>query len=337
MKKLSGFDLGIIIAFVVVTLLGGGAWYYFSGELQTAVADVAAANSDFKKYSSGQDYLPTVANQKILQGNIALLKTQLDPLVQNKLLPKENKITLIEKKDAVEWKHDLDDRVRALNTAAKHHAVTVPANFYYGFSRYLTTNPAEEKTVVLGRQLLAIEQLATILIEAPVKSIQSIRRTFEEDPASSGSGTNLEADRLTGNAVEVAGGTYTVYPYEVNFDTSPESLRKIVNDLVKSPYIFIIRNITIQNSKPTSPQVGDLDKLAGSPSSPSIIDSSPGEVASTNATSTKGPQYLFGGESVHVKARIDLIQWNGMPADTTNATAPASGGPRNRAPAPAGN
>ena len=38
--KLSGFDLGIIIAFAVLTLLGGGAWWYLSSGLQTATDDV---------------------------------------------------------------------------------------------------------------------------------------------------------------------------------------------------------------------------------------------------------------------------------------------------------
>ncbi len=36
MKKFSRFDLAVIIAFVVIALLGGGAWYYLSGQLDAA-------------------------------------------------------------------------------------------------------------------------------------------------------------------------------------------------------------------------------------------------------------------------------------------------------------
>ena len=36
--QLSKFDIGMIIAFAVVGLLGGTAWWFLSGQLQTAQA-----------------------------------------------------------------------------------------------------------------------------------------------------------------------------------------------------------------------------------------------------------------------------------------------------------
>src|SRR5271154_5093523 len=101
MKKLnlSGFDLGVIIAFAVVTLLGGGAWWYLSGQLQTAVDDVHKAKADFDRYSSKYDIVVDPSNEKPLQANIDLLKAQLDPLIHTKLQPKENKLRSIERED----------------------------------------------------------------------------------------------------------------------------------------------------------------------------------------------------------------------------------------------
>ena len=69
--KLSGFDLGIVIAFVVVTLLGGGAWWYLSGELTDAQTDRRGQQrADFDKYSVEKP-IPRCAsalpNQKTLQ------------------------------------------------------------------------------------------------------------------------------------------------------------------------------------------------------------------------------------------------------------------------------
>ena len=315
MKKLSGFDLTMIIIFVVVGLLGGGAWYYLSTQLATAQGAVSNAKTEFDRYSSKEPYLPTASNLKMLQANISLMKGQLDPLIHSSLQSEKNKLSSVTTQDTVAWKHDLDAEMLRLNSAAKLHGVGVPNNFYYGFSRYLSQAPGEEKTAVLSKQLLAVEQMATIFIGAPVKSIHAVRRTYEEDAsqsngtAPSSSARSSDANFLSGNAVDAPGGIYTAYPFEIEFEATTDSLRKVIDDLAQSPYVFVIRSLTIQNSQLSSPQVGDLEKLAGTPAP--VGDSSPGTVAAT--TSDKGPQFLFGDETLRIKARIDMIEWKASP------------------------
>ncbi|MCE0521430.1 MAG: Amuc_1100 family pilus-like protein [Methylacidiphilales bacterium] len=311
MKKLSRFDLGIIIAFAVVTLLGGGAWWYLSGQLQAAVQDVTQAKADFDKYSTKNDVVVSPANETTLHLNIDVLKAQLRPLIQSKLQPKENKLRSIEKEDPVAWKHDLDDEVQRLNAAATQQHVAVPHNFYFGFSRYISQNPGDEQTAVLSKQLVGIEQLATILINAPVTSIKAIRRTYEEEPRAAANAPlerTTDADRLPGNSQNAAGDVYTAYPFEVDFEATPESLRPIINSLIQSPYLFVVRTLTIHNSKSTSPHFDALDKMAGPPPAP-VVETSPGDVAAAASTTTVGPQYLFGDATIKVTARIDMIEW----------------------------
>jgi len=319
MKKLnlSGFDLGFIIAFAVVALLGGGAWWYLSGELQTAVDDVGKADADFKKYSADSKYhvVVSTSNGKTLQANIDLLKAQLDPLIETKLLPKENKLHSIEKEDPVAWKHDLDDEVNRLKTAAKLHGVTLPRNFYFGFSRYQSLNPSDEQTAVLSKQLKGVEELATILINAPVKEIKMIARTYEEDPHTGGgnvSAPTVELDHLGGYSFNAAGKAYTAFPFELDFDTTPENFRNVINNLIQSPYLFVVRTLSIQSDHPNSPLITDLDRLAGPPPPP-MTETAPGEVAAT--VSTMGPQYLFGNSTIKVKARVDMIEWKAKSKD----------------------
>jgi len=307
--KLSGFDLGVIIAAVVIALLGGGAWWYLSGALADAQADTTSAKADFDKFSSNPKYHVVVSpsNAKTLQANIDLLKAQLVPLINDTLQPKENKLLSIEKEDPVAWKHDLDDEVRALNNAAKLHSVVVPPNYYFGFSSYISQSPSDEQTAVLSKQLLGIEQIATIMINAQVKDILAIRRTYEEEPHSGSSGDTGEPDRLAGYSTVAAGGAYAAYPFEVEFDATPENFRTFIDNLIQSPYIFVVRSLSIESDHSDSPRLTALDQMAGTPQ-PSIIDSSPGAVA-TN-TSTVGPQYLFGNSSLKIKARIDMIEWD---------------------------
>ena len=333
MKNLSRFDLGMIIAFVIVALLGGGAWYYLSGQLTTAQGDATAAAGDFDTYTKKEVYLPTGSNVKTLQADIGLMTAQLDPLVKNVLQSPENLLPNVQSTDTVQWKHRLDDEVKSLNSAAKLSGITVPDNFYYGFSRYLNTNPAQDATAVLTRQLLGVQAIADIMIKAPVHSIVSVKRTYEEDPAVSDSARNNSSgrtnpDQLPGHSQDAPGGVYTAYPFEVEFDTKTENFRQIVNNLMKSPYVFVIRSVMVQNSRLDSPQLQTLDTMAGpaaSSGSASVVNSSPGAVAAA-APPTVGVQYLFGNETIHIRMRIDLIDWHGIA--TTPAASSGAGHPR---------
>jgi hypothetical protein len=326
MKKLpiSKFDLAMIIAFVVIGALGGGAWYYLNGQLTDAVGQVGQEKSQYDRYASikagGQDILVKGSNQKILENNIDILKGQLVPLIQTKLIPKDDKLASIEKKDPVAWKHDLDSEVHRLTTEASGHGVKLPPNFYFAFSNYTNSNPADEQTAVLSKQLFAIEQITNILVDAPVHSINDIRRTYEEDAGRGGGGGGAPppgpggpgaGSPLPGTSYMADGGAYRGYPYEIDFETNTAGFHKVMNDFLKSPYIFVVRTIAVQSSQTTSPMPADLDRMAGGPNDINVTGQDPGVVA--NTVSTKGPQYLFGNQTLHVKMRVDLIEWLAPP------------------------
>ena len=326
MKKLnlSGFDLGVIIAFVVITLLGGGAWYYFSGALADAQKDDSTAKASFDNYSKIAKFNVVVSKSNLttMETNTDVIKTQLLPIIKARFLSKDNKLSSIGKEDPVAWKHDLDDEVHHLNAAAKSRNIGVPANFYFGFSRYLSASPSDVQTAVLSKQLLGIKEITNILISSQIKDITAMRRTYEEDPHVSSNEPAGSEDRLPGYSTSGPNGAYVDYPFEVDFDTTSENLRSVLSGLVQSPYIFVVRSITVKNSNPNSPLTSALDQMAG-PSPGSVTETSPGEVAAT--TSTKGPQYLYGSETLSVKARIDLIDWTSDLSVFSDAPAASSG------------
>src|SRR5580692_2327233 len=94
--KLTGFDIGMIIAFVVVTALGGGAWYYLSGQLQTAQQQVTDAKTQYDKLSvvkQGTDaIIVSSPSSQTLQANIDLLNSEVKPLLQDQRLAKGNQL-----------------------------------------------------------------------------------------------------------------------------------------------------------------------------------------------------------------------------------------------------
>jgi hypothetical protein len=339
MKKISRFDLGMIIAFVVVAILGGAGWWYLSGQLATAQAAASTAGSDFDTYTKKEVYLPTESNIKTLQANIDTMTAQLDPIVKDKLQSPKSALANMNTVTTVEWKHNLDDEVGKLNDAAKVHGIIVPKNFYFGFSRYLNTNPAEDATPVLERQELAIGEVANILIGAPVREIVAVRRTYEEDPDTEGRGnrpaaTTTSSDQLAGHSVEAPGGVYTSYPFEFEFTVKDmAAFRKVVNDLTASNYVFVIRSVMVQNQRLDSPKERDLDTIANAANSAAGAGSGPASNATpvgSGAPATNAPppalglRYLFGDETVHIRARIDLVDWHGL----AHATAASDNGGR---------
>jgi len=330
MKMFSRFDLGMIIVFVVVAALGIAGWWWLSGQLQTAMGEAAVAAGEFDTYSKKQVYLPTKSNLTTLQNNISIMTAQFDQLVKSTLQSPKNSLGAIQQLDTVAWKHGLDDEVSHLNAAAATHGIVVPANFYYGFSRYLTANPNQDATAVLERQQIAIGAITEILINAPVRSIVNVERTYEEDSASSATTHAGQAGtgQLPGHSVDAPGGVYTAYPFEFEFDADTESFRAVVNKLMQADYVFVIRSVMVQNQKLESPTTGELAQMAGvNNNEPSIVNSSPGAVAAATPTSTVGLQYLFGDEALHVRMRIDLIDWHGI---VQPAAAPAAGRPHPR-------
>jgi len=99
---------------------------------------------------------------------------------------------------------------------------------------------------------------------------------------------------------------YIAYPFEVEFETTSENFRPIINSLIQSPYLFVVRTLSVENSKLNSPMISELANLAGPPAG-SVVGTAPGEVAAT--TTTKGPQFLFGDSTLKIKVRIDMIEW----------------------------
>ncbi len=330
MKNLSRFDLAMIIAFVVVALLGAAGWYWLSGQLQNATQDASSAAATFDQYSKKEVFLPTSTNVRTLQGNIDVMTRTLDPLIASRLQSPKNMLKDVRAVDTVDWKHDLDTQVAKLNAAAATHGIVVPKNFYYGFSRYLNTNPAEEATAVLKRQQIGIGTIANILINAPVKALVLVQRSAEEDPAGEdqnrGGGSAGPSDIIANKrSVEAPGGVYTTYPFEFEFDTDTESLRTVINQIMQSEYVFVIRSIQVQNQRLDSPKIADLDKMAGVNNQSSLIGSSPGAVAQ-QAAPTVGIQYLFGDETLHVRMMVDLIDWHGIAQPTAAGAASTATG-----------
>ena len=294
MKKiaLTRFDWILVAAFGLVAVAGIGGYLYTSSLLQTAKDELGAEKTQYDALTTNRRYLPSEANIKALEENNKYLDAMLKPIVEQ-MTKESEKISKVTEKDPVLFKQDVTDTVKRLTDQAKAKNVEIPANFAFTFGRYQQTNPTKEATLNLGKQLLGIEALSQLVYNSGVRKIIAIRRTFDEDAGSS-AGMGSAAETLPLKIVRGESGFYTVYPFEVEFECTPQDLRGFLEGIAKASNIFVIRSVQSTNSTAV-PKLAELNK-----------DAAPAEGASTEP---RPPKTILGNESIRVKVRIDLVEW----------------------------
>jgi len=180
-----------------------------------------------------------------------------------------------------------------LRQAATNNSVKLPDNFAFGFGRYAgppatlparNLSPDDTKKVLdlLVKQLSAIDQISTLLINNHVAEITQIRRS-EVEPGGGGEALNMQISNDPK-------GLYEVLPFEFQFSGTSKALQGFLNDLTQSKWFFVVKDIQF---------AGEAPATAGAPSNPG------GHGPSMVPTSPATP----GHSELTVTIRIDLIEF----------------------------
>jgi len=295
-----------LVGMIVIGLLGGGGIWFLSQKLNDAQGAVQTEDSQLRKLT-GERYLPSAENIEALEGNNKVLQAAID-LLQQRLQSPGNKLDDVKEQNPVLFKQQLAETLRSLSDLAVKNNVRVdPGVANFGFSNYQNNNPTEPATRVLGKQLVGIQEVLTELFKVRVTSLNAVRRTFDENgpgsmpggaqsAAPGGSGAGAGSEALRARIITSGGGFYTVYPLEFEFTGSEETLRDFLSSLGTSPYVLITRFVVVNSVRANPPRLDDL--------------------AHTLDGLTKKPTFVvaMGHDDVHVRIRIDLIDWTGAPA-----------------------
>ncbi len=303
--KLTRIQWIAIAGMAAIGLLGGGGLFYLSQQLGQAQDALQSKVGDLQKLT-GARYFPSQANIDALEKNNQALSQALDVLNQ-KLLAPGNVLAQVAEKNPVVFKQELSEKIHSLTDLAAKDAVRIdPAASYFGFTTYQNNNPSDRATRILGKQLIGISEVASALFGAKVSSLDALRRTFDENGAaptlSSGGGAGTEA--LHAKISTPENGLYTAYPLEVEFTGSEESLRNFLANLSNSTYVLVPRALYISSKRTAPPRIDDLVN----------------EIQAI-AAGKKPPTFVvaMGNEDLHVRARIDLIDWTGQKAAASDA------------------
>ncbi len=255
---------------------------------------------------SGRTHYPSAENMKVLTENSKILEgflISLKPI----LLPSENRLTEIKEIESVEFKEQLSKSVDDLRALAKAKNVSIPAEFYFGFSRYQKQNPKKKDTLVLGKQLLGVEKLVALLIACTPQKIESIGRSFEEEGEIKKSGS-LEPEQIKFPSFHHSEGIYTTYPIEIEFIGVTATLQQFLNEMNKLPYLYVVRSCYATSLKPVPSRLDELQRqFVATPT--------------TGGSAVKAPPLVpvLGEEKIKFKVRVDFIEWHGVSKMTTPA------------------
>ena len=186
---------------------------------------------------------------------------------------------------------DFQDKLSSAAAAAEEMAaarkVSLPDEFYLGFSEYKAQPPSEEAAPMLGPQLETIANVTKLLLESGVKELVAIERA----PLASES-EQRETDAQPG---ESSGTALRLDPFDVDFVADPVAFRTALSAIVASRPIVMVRLVSVANSSPTPP------------AKDSAAAGQEGAEPPAEGESTTEIPVVFGKETLSVKLRLASV------------------------------
>jgi len=289
--KQNAMMIGFAAVFLV--FLGGLIWLQ-----QMAAGKSAEVDANLAEQMSQLEHLlqtkpaPARENIEIVKGD----RQQVDRLYSNLLAAvSQSRIETPPDLRPVGFLQLMASSFSRLRQAADAAPVKIQDNFAFGFGRYagppatlparnLPPQDARRILDLLVKQLAAIDQISTLLINNHVDEITQIHRA-EVEPG----GANDAADLAISNDPKAL---YHVLPFQFQFVCTSEALRGFLNGLTQSKWFFVVRRLQITGETPVTER----------PSSAPI-----GGHAATVAPPTSTP---LKRTRLSVTARIDLIEFS---------------------------
>jgi hypothetical protein len=190
---------------------------------------------------------------------------------------------------AVQFQNQLKeavDRVTAKATAAG--IKTMPNPFYLGFEKYQTQPPSAEAAPALGRQLKALEFVATKIIDSGVLEFQKFERKPLPEEEGKGKKEKPDEPAARGPKPEKANKSVAYHSVNIEFTTDQSNVQTLLGLLVGAKeFFFVPRLVTVKNEMETAPQ-----RVAAQP------------------TGEKGEaKFIFGAEKLHVTLDLELVEF----------------------------
>ena len=172
----------LMVGGLVVLLLAIALFYLlFSarGRYVDGAAGLATDQSQLQRLSS-RGVFPSEANVQTMGQQLEIYQKYLDGLYSSM---REGQVAATTEMNRDIFRKTLEDVLRQLVNDARAKSVALPADFAFGFQRYVAGNPpADEEMGRLVDQLQSIKTLCEILYDAGISELTAVdRAVFEKD------------------------------------------------------------------------------------------------------------------------------------------------------------
>ncbi len=257
--------ISLIGGTVFIVLLAGMIWFLHDAYTQqAAVLDELTAQNTALEGLRGERTFPSKENIQLLKKDRENLQQLYDDMRESASHPLLHGPELIRD---VDFRKFQEATVNRLAKAAAAQGIHAPEMF--GFSRYDANFPCRNPRAaddecrrllaLLSKQLVTVEKLVNLMITNKVEEILAIHRTEVEPGESSADALNVPINN-TSNSL------YQTYPFELQFVCDTPVLRDLLNGLMQTDALFVIRALKIDS---TAVKLKSLEMpSAGEPSAP---------------------------------------------------------------------
>jgi hypothetical protein len=194
-----------------------------------------------------------------------------------------------------EFQSRLRQAMLATAEKARANKVKLPENFRLGFDAYTSALPNNEVVGALGQELMQLEALLNILIEARVDSLRALRRmplTEERGPTAA----NTPGPTSPQTPATIGPTIIERNIVDLTFVASPSVARKVLNRIASAneqPYV--VRTLHVRNERGSGPpreqQTGiAVDTTASKAQPNTVLD------------------FIVGNEHIETSARVEMLR-----------------------------
>ena len=281
-----------VAGLVAFTVVAAGALIFLTTQAMTQYGEVSDQYTQAVQKLHGLQNRSPFPNAKNLEATKALegqYRTELTSL-QQQLVKLEAPLDPDIKPQ--QFQDDLRAAVNQSVQRAGEAGVTLPKDFYLGFSQYINSPPDNRAAPVLARQLTIINDLVGALIDTRVQSIDTlIRRPLPEDlPAAA-------------QNQKKSNGIVDRFLIDVAFTADQSKFRVVFNNILKSNRFLIVRAVNIANTSQEGPPVVQENNSQATGVPGLAGGGAGGEEAS------KELNVILGRELVRVSLRLEMIDF----------------------------
>jgi len=241
-KKNTALVVGIVVAVIAM----GGAGYYLYASMGKSTEATALLDSAVQRRNALVQKRPNHPGFEKVD-NIKRTKQDHARLLDFKSeLSRGFKATTPVEPTERGFKRALAAVMEEIEAEGERSGLTVPTNFNLSFTaQKISYKFASNSLGPLSIQLADLSEVARILVDARVNSIESFKRVkVSEDDSDENA---VEDEYITNFAITTNEETQAViYPYEVSFRCFSDELGDVLEGIAASPYSILVKTIAVE-------------------------------------------------------------------------------------------